>query len=293
MGVNHIYAKNEHDLFFAQGYCAAKDRLFQFEIWRRQATGTIAEILGPRELKRDIGTRLFKFRGDLKKEFNHYHPHGEAIINAFTEGINAYVGEVQKDTSLLPLEFKLLGIRPEKWTPEVVISRHQGLLGNLTEEITIGRAVATLGVEKIKQVSAFEPGDPNITLDPKIHKENLLDSIIELYNAYRRPLRFQPQDLTSSANKNEAAYRLLAQQDEGDYEKIMASEKQTIGSNNWIVSSSLSKSGFPILANDPHRAIAAPSLRYMVHLHAPGWNVVGGGEQWRGADHWPRWEIHF
>ena len=278
MGVNHIYAKNEHDLFFAQGYCAAKDRLFQFEIWRRQATGTIAEILGPRELKRDIGTRLFKFRGDLKKEFNHYHPHGEAIINAFTEGINAYVGEVQKDTSLLPLEFKLLGIRPEKWTPEVVISRHQGLLGNLTEEITIGRAVATLGVEKIKQVSAFEPGDPNITLDPKIHKENLLDSIIELYNAYRRPLRFQPQDLTSSANKNEAAYRLLALQDEGDYEKIMASEKQTIGSNNWIVSSSLSKSGFPILANDPHRAIAAPSLRYMVHLHAPGWNVVGGGE---------------
>src|SRR3954465_12888474 len=90
-GVNHIYAKNEHDLFFAQGYAAAKDRLFQFEIWRRQATGTVAEILGPRELKRDIGARLFKFRGDLKKEFNHYHPHSEQIILAFTEGINAYI----------------------------------------------------------------------------------------------------------------------------------------------------------------------------------------------------------
>jgi len=60
-GVNHIYAQNEHDLFFAQGYCAAKDRLFQFEIWRRQATGTVAEILGEAELKRDIGTRLFKY----------------------------------------------------------------------------------------------------------------------------------------------------------------------------------------------------------------------------------------
>ena len=58
-GVNHIYAKNEHDLFFTQGYCAAKDRLFQFEIWRRQATGTVAELLGSRELKRDIGARLF------------------------------------------------------------------------------------------------------------------------------------------------------------------------------------------------------------------------------------------
>src|SRR6478609_5074517 len=70
-GVNHIYAQNEHDLFFAQGYCATKDRLFQFEIWRRQATGTVAEILGAKELKRDIGTRLFQFRGDMKKELNH------------------------------------------------------------------------------------------------------------------------------------------------------------------------------------------------------------------------------
>lgn len=75
-GISHIYARNEHDLFFAQGYCAARDRLFQFEIWRRQATGTVAEILGARELKRDIGTRLFMFRGDMKQEMNHYHPLG-------------------------------------------------------------------------------------------------------------------------------------------------------------------------------------------------------------------------
>jgi penicillin amidase len=66
-GVNHIYAQNEHDLFFAQGYAAAKDRLFQFEIWRRQATGTVAELLGEAEVKRDIGARLFKYRGDLRK----------------------------------------------------------------------------------------------------------------------------------------------------------------------------------------------------------------------------------
>ena len=64
-GLNHIYAQNQHDLFFAQGYAAAKDRLFQFEIWRRQATGTVAELLGERALKRDIGTRLFMFRGDM------------------------------------------------------------------------------------------------------------------------------------------------------------------------------------------------------------------------------------
>ncbi|TXT33629.1 MAG: penicillin amidase, partial [Chitinophagaceae bacterium] len=85
-GVNHIYALNQHDLFFTQGYCAAKDRLFQFEVWRRQATGTVAEILGERAIKRDIGTRLFKFRGDLTKELNHYHPQGVAIINAYVDG---------------------------------------------------------------------------------------------------------------------------------------------------------------------------------------------------------------
>jgi penicillin G amidase len=81
-GVNHIYAQNQNDLFFAQGYAAAQDRLFQFEVWRRQATGTVAEILGPEEIKRDVGTRLFQFRGDLDEELNHYHPQGKAIIEA-------------------------------------------------------------------------------------------------------------------------------------------------------------------------------------------------------------------
>jgi penicillin amidase len=90
-GVNHIYAKNEHDLFFAQGYCAAKDRLFQFEIWRRQATGTTAEILGKQALKRDIGTRLFKYRGNLQADLQRYHPHGVQIINAYVAGVNAYI----------------------------------------------------------------------------------------------------------------------------------------------------------------------------------------------------------
>ena len=96
-GINHIYAKNEGDLFFAQGYAAARDRLFQFELWRRQATGTVAEILGPKELKRDIGTRLHMFRGDLKAELNWYHPRGEAIITAYVRGVNAYIAEALRD----------------------------------------------------------------------------------------------------------------------------------------------------------------------------------------------------
>src|SRR5438876_4286386 len=123
-GINHIYAKNESDLFFAQGYAAARDRLFQFEIWRRQATGTVAEILGRKELKRDIGTRLHMFRGDLKSELNWYHSHGEAIVTAYVRGVNAYIAEALKTPSKLPIEFTMLGIKPMPWTPEGVILRH-------------------------------------------------------------------------------------------------------------------------------------------------------------------------
>ena len=110
-GINHIYAENQHDLFFAQGYAAAQDRLFQFEIWRRQATGTVAEILGSKELKRDIGTRLFKYRGDLTVEFNHYHPQGKAIIEAYVDGVNAYIKSVLKTPDQLAQERELENLK--------------------------------------------------------------------------------------------------------------------------------------------------------------------------------------
>ena len=92
-GINHIYANNQNDLFFMQGYLAAKDRLFQFEIWRRQATGTVSEIFGEDELERDIGTRLFKFRGDIKDELNHYHEDGFEIVSSYVSGVNKYIEE--------------------------------------------------------------------------------------------------------------------------------------------------------------------------------------------------------
>ncbi len=106
-GINHIYANNQKDLFFTQGYTAAKDRLFQFEIWRRQATGSVAEILGPDELARDIGTRLFQFRGDLNTELSHYHPEGKAIIESYVAGVNSYIKEVLKPLKsfLYPLKY--------------------------------------------------------------------------------------------------------------------------------------------------------------------------------------------
>jgi penicillin amidase len=277
-GVNHIYARNDHDLFFAQGYCAAKDRLFQFEVWRRQATGTVAEWLGPREVKRDIGARLFKFRGNLSQEFNYYHPHGESIINAYTEGVNAYISETERNPKLLPIEFKLLGTKPGKWTPEVVVSRHQGLVGNLNEEVNVGRMVALLGEEKVKEIENYGPGDPDLAIDPSLPAERLFDNVTELYTAFRERVSFTPEDLVASSNTNLEEYRYLVKMDHEAQKNLLAEERQIIGSNNWVVSGRFSQSKYPLLANDPHRALSAPSLRYMVHLNAPGWNVVGGGE---------------
>src|SRR5215467_3861450 len=182
-GLHHIYAKNEHDLFLAQGYTAAHDRLFQFEIWRRQATGTVAEILGRKELKRDIGARLHMFRGDLKAELSWYHPHGEAIVNAFVDGINAAVADALRNPEKLPIDFKILGIKPAPWTPAVVISRHNGLLGNLPEEVNLARAVHIMGAEKVKDLSDFYGGDPKLEVDPAIDPSLINRNILELYDA--------------------------------------------------------------------------------------------------------------
>lgn len=261
-GLPHIYANNQKDLFFAQGYHAAKDRLFQFEIWRRQSTGTVAEILGESELDRDIGTRLFMFRKDINQEMAHYHDDGIEIINAYVDGVNAYIRAIRKDQDNLPIEFKLLKILPEYWTPEVVISRHQGLLGNIGRELKIARSVALVGEKKVKELIWFHPKDPDISIDESIDTELLFDDILHYYNAYRKPVVF---------NNEHGALGYESYND-------LTGDDFDIGSNNWAVRGDRTESGYPFLANDPHRTVAVPSLRYMAHLVAPGWNVIGGGE---------------
>jgi penicillin amidase len=275
-GINHIYAQTEGDLFFAQGYTAARDRLFQFEMWRRQATGTVAEMLGRRELKRDIGARLHTFRGDLDAELNHYHPRGKAIVEAFVRGINAYVAETERNPSLLSIEFTMLGIRPGRWTPAVVISRHQALTSNLTGEVNYLRAIKRAGVEAVRELMYFQGGEPVFTPDPSIDLNTFPDNVLELYSAFRGSIAFEVGDVA-------AEYRLQApgirpQASDATAEEVDEVDPRDIGSNNWVVAGSRTQSSYPIMANDPHRTIAAPSLRYWVHLVAPGWNVIGGGE---------------
>jgi penicillin G amidase len=272
-GISHIYARNDPDLFFAQGFNAARDRLFQLELWRIQASGTAAQIFGGRELVRDTGARLLRYRGDLKQEFNWYHPRGSEIVAAFVRGINAYIAETEKNPQLLPVEFSLLGIKPGKWTSEIVISRHQGLLANISQELNLGQAVFLLGAERVRELSWFRPGEPILALDPAIQGNLLSDRILEIYDAYRATLHFSAEDIVPLFRAKPASASRLPTS-----EFRLVSEGEAIGSNNWVISGRKTLGGYPLLANDPHRAQSVPSLRYWVHLVAPGWNVIGGGE---------------
>ena len=258
-GISHIYAENEHDLFFAQGYAAARERLFQFEIWRRRATGTVAEILGPRELERDISARLFRFRGDMATEMRHYHERGDAIIRAFVDGINAYIDRTAREPGLLPLEFELLGIEPGHWTPEVVVSRHQGLVSNVTQEIDNARAVAALGADAVEELNYYI-GDPDLTLDPAIDPGRLGPAILDRYHAHRRPIVFEPDDVAAAYRGDRASFERLAAAMPSEID-LAGGEQDAIGSNNWVVHGSRTLSGYPIMENDPQRAQSAPSLR--------------------------------
>jgi penicillin amidase len=248
-GVAHIYAANQHDLFFAQGFVAAQDRLFQMEMWKRAGQGRLAQVLGPSALARDVNARLLRYRGDPDAEFSSYSPDSREILAAFTDGINAQIAIVNAPGtgSALPVEFQVAGFRPEPWQPEDCLNRMAAfsMTGNAFSELDHARLVAALGA---RQASALLELDPQVEMDPAPGAN---------YAGLSRQLL---ENLVGSDRRISFPAQLLE------------------GSNNWTVSGSLTQSGKPLLANDPHRVIALPSLRYMVHLVAPGWDVIGAGE---------------
>jgi penicillin G amidase len=247
-GVAHIYAQNEHDLFFAQGFVVAQDRLFQMEIWKRSGEGRLAEILGPSFVQRDINARLLRYRGDMEAEYRSYAPDTKEILEAFTSGINAYIKEIQRPGGPgVPLEFQLAGFEPEPWKPEDCLNRlaAYSMTGNGASELHNAQLVALLGREKAAKLLEL---DPPVKLDPApgIDFSGLSPALLKNLVGSDVPIHFP--------------------------------ETPVQGSNNWTVSGTLTATGKPLLANDPHRVIAEPSLRYIVHLVAPGWDVIGAGE---------------
>jgi len=279
-GIAHINALTEHDLFVAQGWSAARDRLFQLELWRRQATGTLAEIQGAKALQHDVGARLLRFRGDIRRELGQYHPRGESIVAAFVSGINAYIELTEREPARLPLEFRVLGIQPGRWTSEVVVSRHNGLFRNVKEEVRLARLVHLLGPERARELLNLHPGRPRLSLDPDLAAGMISESALGSYPASRASMVFSRDDV-QPAYRGEA--RKTAGMDRGFANELSlagaaSDDAFTEGSNNWAISGEHTFWRAPILANDPHRAIQVPSLRYWVHLVAPGWNVIGAGE---------------
>jgi penicillin amidase len=247
-GVPHIYAQSQHDLFLAQGFVAAQDRLFQMELWKRSGQGRLAEVLGPSALLADINARRLRYRGDMKAEYEGYSPDTKEILESFTAGINAYIASrLAKAGPGLPLEFQLAGFTPEPWEPEDCLNRMAAfsMTGNARLELEHAQVVGAAGVDGASLLFDF---DPPVRLDPA-----------------------PGQDLTGLSPS--LLRHLLGSDTRLEFPKNPAE-----GSNNWAVSGQLTRSGKPLLANDPHRVIAEPSLRYMVHLVAPGWDVIGAGE---------------
>ena len=240
-GVPHIYARDTHDLFFAQGYITARDRLFQIDLWRRIGTGRLAEAVGPSAIERDRLARAVRYRGDLKAEWEAYGPDTQVIAAAFTAGINAYIVSLQ---GRRPPEFQAAGYGPGLWQPEDCLARIAGLLmtRNLAREVGRVLDVARFGLARVE---ADLPTDPAVPLEiPRgLDPNDITADVLRVYNEAIGPVRFAEQ-----------------------------------GSNNWVVDGSLTATGKPILANDPHRPVQIPSLRKTVHLVAPGWNAIGAGE---------------
>ena len=259
-GVPHIKAQSADDLFFAQGYVMAQDRLWQLEIWRRTNEGRLAEIAGPSAVARDRTARLLKYRGPLDdSEWSSYHPDGKRIMTAYVAGINAFITQ---NRQRLPVEFVLTGIVPEPWTIETLVLRTPGF-GDASAELQLAQNVAELGVQEANRRRNPDPWNELAVpdgLDVKAIDEAVLASVRGQGGAAPRP-ELLPQ-FREVARTASAAPPAIGEP----------------GSNNWVVSGARSATGKPVVSNDPHRNVVLPSLRYIVHLQAPGWNVVGAGE---------------
>ena len=274
-GIPHIYAQNDDDLFLAQGYVMAQDRLWQMEMWRRWHEGRLSEIFGPEAFDYDLRTRQMMFRGPWdESEWTSYHPDGERIFTAYANGVNAYI-EQHRDN--LPVEFQLTGVEPDPWTAKTVVLRWaavglSSVRGHAISEIQLAMRVDQLGAEEANRRATPDPWDDLEVpegLDVSIITETVLAAMragdgdpfsggrlpgLEVVERYR--------GLMATLRTTQVSPQQIA----------------TEGSNNWVMSGDRSPTGVPILANDPHRRIEMPALRYFVHLNAPGWNVMGGGE---------------
>jgi penicillin G amidase len=240
-GVPHIYAGNRDDLFFAQGFVQAQDRLFQMDLWRRAGQGRLAEVLGPNFVARDLMTRRVQYRGDLDAEWASYGPDARAIGTAFVRGINAWVAFAQERP---PELFVLAGWKPETWSADDLLNRADDFRArhDAEDEVFRARLVAAVGVARADALLAREqhlvvaPGLDMSVVNPAVTDGLRRVSAPPFFLGLAAPVRGTPATTGG----------------------------ETVSEPN--------PAGFPL---------ESPSPRYFVHLIAPGWNVIGLTSPWR------------
>ncbi|WP_264185963.1 penicillin acylase family protein [Rossellomorea aquimaris] len=237
-GVPHIQAQNDKDLYMAQGYVQAQDRLFQMDLSRRQASGRLSEVVGEKAVDRDKFFRTFGLRRAAEVSFTAYPDEAKQLLEWYADGVNAYMEEAA-DKGRLPVEFTLLGYKPEEWTP--------------IDSLTIGKYMAfDLGGHWQGQAFRYWALE-------NLPKEKAYD----LFPSYPDGAPTILSDIGES---------------QVDLEKSFASAvipPEFNGSNNWVVSGEKTENGKPLLADDPHLSLGTPSIWYQMHLESPDVNVSG------------------
>jgi len=243
-GIPHIYAQNEHDLYFTQGYVHAQDRLWQMEQLRRLVKGRLSEIVGKDTVEVDMFMRLLGMNKAITSLADQASERMKTVARVYIDGVNAYI-EARKDN--LPIEFSALKLLPEHYTEEdvfaAVLLNSWGLNQNFSSELLAAKMMKRLAADAFADLF---PSYPNARL-PSDDYFNTLKS-----------LKVAPYLQTVDA------FRELSQDG-----------PNSAGSNSWVVSGERSVSGLPLLANDPHLAQNVPSVWYFNHLNAPGFHVAG------------------
>jgi len=251
--VPHIFAKNEHDLYFAQGYLTARDRLWQMEFMILGASGRISELVGDKALKYDRTTRRIGLPYAAKKAIEHLETDTVAstILNSYAEGVNAYINSL--DYKDLSLEYKLLDYAPEEWIPynsALLLKYMSNMLTGREYDFEYTNALKFLDRPTFELLFADFPKG--------------IDPIIPVGTPFTKSLAADSSSKVQSFSTHQPFIP-------SPFEKPEAN----LGSNNWAVSPAKSATGKALLCNDPHLALHLPSIWYQLQMNAPGVNAYG------------------
>ena len=270
-GIPYIEAKNETDLYFAQGYVTASDRLWQIDLYRRSMRGELAEIFGSAVLEEDKRHRIYGFAKISEANAASVSGLARAALEAYARGVNAFIES--RDQKSLPLEFQILGYKPRAWTvaDSLVIGKLFAESLSTTWHTDIMRAaLASLSPEK-RNTLLPETSPLDVPIVGSDGPDKAKPARKASLRTTQSPLRLSEAEMKASlletALIQETTGRTLARAG-------MYMEDRAV-SNNWVVSGKRTATGKPLLANDPHLQASAPSIWYMTHLSAPGLRVAG------------------